>query len=271
MSTRKKIGLALSAGAARGLAHIGVLHVLQREGIPIDLIAGTSAGAVIGAIYASRGDASRMKREALAISWKTRAGLLDPSLPRSGLIKGKRIESLFKRYIGGNLTFGELKIPFACLATDIDSGEEIVIREGPVTKALRASIAIPAIFTVAERDGRYLVDGGLTTPVPVNVARDMGAEVVIAVNVTPQVTDRNIRQTEKRARKPKEPGIFYVITQSIYISTYCLAQGNLQNADIVIEPAVGHIGAGDFTRIKDLVRLGEEAALKAIPEIKRKI
>jgi NTE family protein len=268
---KKKIGLALGSGAARGLAHIGVLDVLEREGIPIDIIAGTSAGAVIGAIYASRQDAARIKREALAISWKRRAALVDPSLPRSGLIKGKRIESLFTRYIGGNLDFSELKLPFACVATDIDTGEEIIIKEGPVVKALRASISIPAVFTVAEREGRYLVDGGLTTPVPVKVVKDMGADFVIAVNVTPQVVERNIKMSEKRARKPKEPGIFYIITQSIYITTYALAQGNLEQADVVIEPEVGVISAGDFTKISDLIRLGEEATEKAIPEIKRKM
>jgi NTE family protein len=268
---RKKVGLALSGGAARGLAHIGVLNALQSAGIPIDLIAGTSAGAVIGAIYASHPDAARIKREALSISWRRRAALLDPSLPRSGLIKGKRLESLITRYIGGNLDFSELKLPFACVATDIESGEEIIIKEGPVNEALRASISIPAIFTVVEREGRYLVDGGLTTPVPVKVVKDMGADFIIAVNVTPKVVKRKIKSSEKQVQRHREPSILQVITQSIFITTYSLAQGNLRQADVVIEPAVGQISSGDFAKIKEFIQLGEEAAEKMIPEIKRKL
>jgi NTE family protein len=263
--------VALSGGAARGLAHIGVLNILQEEGIHIDMIAGTSAGAVIGAIYASHPDAARMKREALSINWRKRAALLDPSLPRSGLIKGKRLESLFTRYIGGNLDFKDLKLPFACVATDIDSGEEIVIREGPVNAALRASISIPAIFTVVEREGRYLVDGGLTTPVPVRVVKDMGADFVIAVNVTPKVVKRKVKSSGKQAMRRREPSILQVITQSIFITTYSLAQGNLRQANVVIEPVIGHISSGDFAKIKEFIQLGEEAAKKMIPEIKRKL
>jgi NTE family protein len=129
---------------------------------------------------------------------------------------------------------------------------------------LRASISIPGIFTVVKREGRYLVDGGLTTPVPVNVVKQMGADFIIAVNVTPTVTDRT-------QRLDKEPNIFHVMMQSIYITTYSMTRSSLEDADIVIEPDVAHIGAGDFQKAPELIKRGEQAARSAIPEIKRKL
>ena len=202
----KKVGLALGGGAARGLAHIGVLDVLQKEGIPIDMIAGTSAGAVVGAIYAWNQDTARIKKEALEVNWRKVAPLIDPSLPKSGLIKGKKIKDLLASYIGGNIKFSDLKIPFACVATDIDTGEEVVIDQGSVPEALRASISIPGIFTVVKREGRYLVDGGLTNPVPVNVVKRMGADFIIAVNVIPDVSVR-IGKDKRQAKAQKSPNL----------------------------------------------------------------
>lgn len=261
---RKKIGLALSGGAARGLAHIGVLEVLQREGIPIDMIAGTSAGAFAGAVYAWNQDITWMKKEVLAVNWMKIAPLLDITLFKSGLIKGTKIKSLLTAYVGGNIKFSDLKIPFACVATDIETGEEVVINSGSVPEALRASISVPGIFTVVKHEGRYLVDGGLTTPVPVEVVKEMGADFIIAVNVTPDVSDRI-------QKKRKEPSIFHVIMQSIYITTCAMAQYNLEDADIVIEPDLTNIGAGDFQKAKELIRQGEQAAQNTIPEIKREL
>jgi NTE family protein len=263
----KKIGLALSGGAARGLAHIGVLEVLQKEGVPIDIIAGTSAGAVIGAIYAWNQDISRIKKHALEATWKDLT-LIDPSLFKSGLIKGKKIQTLLTSYIGGNKKFSDLKINFACVATDIDTGEEVVIDSGSVPEAVRASISIPGIFALVKREGRYLVDGGLTTPVPVNVVRRMGADFVIAVNVTPDV---NTRMKKPEKKPEKGPNIFQVMLQSIYITTYSLSRNNLEDADIIIEPDLANIGAGDFQKARELIIRGTQAAQKVIPEIKSKI
>jgi len=260
--TEKKIGLALGSGAARGLAHVGVLEVLKKEGIPIDMIAGTSAGAVIGATYAWSTDTDQIKEQALEVNWRKLAPLIDPSLPKTGLIKGKRIKNLLASYIGGNIKFSDLKIPFACVATDIETGEEVVIDRGLVPEALRASISVPAVFTVVKRGDRYLVDGGLVNPVPVSVVKRMGADFIIAVNVMPDVTDR----TEKMN---KEPNIFQIIMQSIYITTYSLVRSSVEDADILIEPQVVHIGAGDFQKAQELILRGEQAAQSAIPEIKR--
>ena len=268
---KKKVGLALSGGAARGLAHIGVIDVLQKEGIPIDMIAGTSFGALVGAVYASCRDSDTVKKHALSIDWKKLASLLDLSFRMSGLLKGRKIEKLLAEYIGGNIEFSDLKIPFACVATDIDTGEEIVIDTGPVPEALRATISIPGIFTVVKRGERYLVDGGLTTPVPVEVARRMGADFVIAVNVNPPVTDRLSKSSEERLKARKEPNIFHIMMQSLYITTDSVARNSLVNADIVIEPDLRGIGAGDFQKAGEMILMGQEAAADAIPQIKKKL
>jgi NTE family protein len=270
-SRQKKVGLALSGGAARGFAHVGVLRVLQKEGIPIDMIAGTSAGAIMGAAYAWSLDTVRMTKDTLDAGWKKKAPLIDPSIPKTGFIKGKKIQELISGYIGGNINFSDLKIPFACVATDIDTGEEVVIDSGSVPEALRASISIPGIFTVVKREGRYLVDGGLTTPVPVEVVRRMGADFIIAVNVNPDVADRMGKTSQARAAARKEPNIFQIMMQSIYITTYSLARNSLENADIIIEPDLSHIGAGDFNKARELITRGRRAAQNAIPEIKRKL
>lgn len=267
----RKVGLALGGGAARGLAHIGVLEVLEKEAIPIDIIAGTSAGAVVGALYAQGKDASQMKKLALDLSWKRLAPLVDPSLPKTGLIKGKKIKDLLTLLIGGDIQFSDLKIPFACVATDIETGEKVVIDRGSVPEALRASISIPAIFTVVKWEGRYLVDGGLVDPVPVSVVKQMGADFVIAVNVIPEVAERARRVDKERAKGSKEPNIIQVIMQSIYIGAYVLVRTSVEEADVVIEPQVAHIGAGDFLCGQDCIRQGELAAQASIPEIKRKL
>jgi len=163
---KKKVGLALSGGAARGIAHIGVLQVLREEQIPIDMIAGTSAGAAIGAVYAAGQNIDRLAAYAIDADWKRLAPLIDPSFPKTGFIKGRKITKLLSTYVGGNIKFSDLKIPLSCVATDIDTGEEVVIDRGSLLEALRATISIPGIFTVVKREGRHLVDGGLTTPVP---------------------------------------------------------------------------------------------------------
>jgi NTE family protein len=262
-SGRKKVGLVLSGGAARGLAHVGVLRVLQREKVPIDIITGTSSGAIIGAAYAHDQDTVKITREALDANWKTMAPLIDPSFPKTGLIKGAKIKKLLTEYVGGNISFSDLKIPFACVATDIDTGEEVILDSGSVPDALRATISIPGIFAVAKLGGRNLVDGGLTTPVPVHVVRDMGADFIIAVNVTADIMDRVQR------KKAHDLNIFQVLLQSIYISTYSLAKHALEDADIVIEPELRNIGAGDFQKAADIIKAGRLAARNAMPEIKK--
>lgn len=267
----KKVGLALGSGAARGLAHIGVLEVLEREGIPIDMIAGTSAGAAVGALYAQGKDASYIKKVVLDLGWKKMAPLVDLSLPKSGFIKGRKIKDLLASFIGGDIKFSDLKIPFACVATDIDTGEEVVIDRGCVMDAVRASISIPAIFTVVRREGRYLVDGILVNPVPVNVVKQMGADFVIAVNVIPNAAERVSQASKRPTPKPKEPNIIHVMMQSIHISSYSLVRSSLEDADIVIRPQMAHISANEFHRARECIQEGKMAAQISIPEIKRRL
>ena len=206
---RKKVGIALGGGAARGIAHIGVLEVLEREGIPIDIVAGTSAGAVIGALYCSGLSPLRLKEVIEGFDWNRRRKLLDISLPHTGFIAGEKLMHEVRELMGGDLKFEELQKPFACVACDLLTGEEAVMTKGPVADAVHASIAIPLVFQAVYRKGRYLVDGGLVNQVPVNVVKAMGAEYIIAVNVVPihvaEIESTDGRKRGHRGRKQPPP------------------------------------------------------------------
>lgn len=258
---RKKIGLALGGGAARGLAHIGVLKVLEERGIVPQMIAGTSIGSIIGAIYAKELDADRLEQYALEWSrWKM-AQLLDPALPRVGLIKGRKVEAILDSYLGEE-SFSDLKVPFACVAVDIDTGEEVVIKDGLVASAVRASISIPGIFLPVEWDGRILVDGGLVNPVPVSTVRDMGAEFIIAVNVLPHPQGRISKQGSGDLSRGLN--IFAILMQMVDISANLIARASLEGADLVIEPDVAHVSPTDFHLASELIPRGEEAAERVL-------
>ena len=257
----KRIGLALGGGAARGIAHIGVVKVLEQKGLVPDVIAGTSMGSIVGAIYAKDLDAGQLEHYAAEWSrWKT-AQLLDPALPRIGLMKGRKAEDILASYLG-DVMFSELKVPFACVAVDIDTGEEIVIKDGLVVSAVRASISIPGIFLPVERDGKYLVDGGLVNPVPVSVVRSMGADFVIAVNVLPNPAGRFSEPSE--GEPAKALNIFEIILQSVHISSNLVARASLAGADLLIEPDVSHVSSLDFHLACESIPKGVEAAEKAL-------
>jgi len=268
---KRKIGLALGSGAARGLAHIGVLEVLEKEGIPVNMVAGSSVGAFIGALYAQGKDTSLIKNLALDLRWKRLVSVIDLTLPKTGFIGGKKIKDQLEFIFGHDLEFGELKMPFACVATDIMTGEEVVLDKGSVLEGIRASISIPGIFSVVKLGDRYLVDGGLVSPVPVDVLKRMGADFVIAVNVIPDIRGRVRSGGKKKVEDFKEPSIISVIIQSIYISAHALAEACLEDADVAIQPQVTHIGWSDFHRAPECIQQGELAAQGSIPEIKRKL
>jgi len=183
---KTKIGLALGSGGARGLAHIGVLRVLEREKIPVDLIVGSSMGSLIGGLYASGMNVDNLEEIALNIKWQYTAKFFTPTISKAGLVDGNKIEKLLETFIG-KIIFSKLKIPFVTVTTDIENGKEILIKTGKVSRAIRASCSIPGIFTPLKYGNRYLVDGGLVNPVPVEVARRSGANIVIGVNVIPEV------------------------------------------------------------------------------------
>ncbi len=177
-----KIGLVLGSGSARGWAHLGVLRALAEANIKIDLVVGTSIGALVGAIYAA-GQIALLEEAALNMNWRRIVSFLDVVLPRSGLIDGKKIETFFRGHVQGT-RFDDLRLPFAAVATDLRSGSPVVLKSGDLIEAVRASISIPGIFTPVISDGRVLVDGGLVEPVPVTVARNLGADRVIAVDIS---------------------------------------------------------------------------------------
>jgi NTE family protein len=182
----KKIGYALGGGAARGLFHIGVLSVLEEYGVAPDIIAGTSMGAIIGALYASGLKTGDLKKIANGINWREVIRLTDiVALPKSGLVQGRRIVALLKSILG-DIGFPQLVYKYAAVAADLYTGKQVVLTEGSLIEAIRASISIPGIFTPVHSNGRYLVDGGLVNVVPVSVCRDLGADFVIGVNVIPE-------------------------------------------------------------------------------------
>jgi NTE family protein len=179
-----KIGYALGGGGARGLSHIGVLKVLEEHNIFPDVIVGTSIGAVIGALYAGGYKASDIERLALGLNWKKMMRLADITLPTGGFIQGKRVTALLQSILG-DLTFSQLKCTYACATTDVITGEEVILQDGSLIEAVRASISLPGIFRPVPVKGRYLVDGGLLNEVPVSICRRLGADYVIGVNVIP--------------------------------------------------------------------------------------
>lgn len=270
---KKKIGIALGGGAARGIAHIGVLEILEKEGIPIDVVAGTSAGAVIGALYCSGMTPLKLKEVVNGFDWKKRSNLVDISLPKTGFIAGDKLMREVQDLMGGDLTFEELKKPFACVACDLLTGEEIVMNTGSVIEAVRASIAIPIIFQAVKRNGRYLIDGGMINQVPVNVARAMGADYVIAVNVTPVRAHKLKNKLGEQENCGKEcephPNLISVMLNIIEIANSFRIEASLVGADIIIEPHMTQIGQADFHKDKLSILQGEMSAIDAVLKIKR--
>lgn len=249
---RPKVGLALGAGGARGLAHIGVLKALEAHQVPIDYVAGSSMGSFIGALYAN-GIAPQMM-EKLALHLK-RKHWLDFTVPHLGFVAGEKVRQLIHLLTHGK-TFAELAIPLAVVATDIETGERVVFREGWVAQAVRASIAIPGIF-VPERVGdRLLVDGGVIDRVPTTVAREMGADIVIAVDVA------------QFDVKMKVNNIYDVIAQTIDVMEREILRYRILSADVVIRPNVGHYSSIAYHAVKEIIAEGERMALEHIAEIK---
>lgn len=201
---RKTIGLALGAGAARGTAHLGVLRAIRELEIPIDVIAGTSIGSLVGGVFAS-GRVDRLEEALLKMDWKEIIyHFFEVSFPRNGLVDGKRIVEFISDFVHPT-DIRDLPIPFRAVATDVTNGEEIVLSEGPLIECIRASIAMPGIFTPVLRGEEVLVDGGLVNPVPVSVVREMGADFVIAVDINSGRVGAKKHQEDPPAPQLPEP------------------------------------------------------------------
>ena len=256
---RPKIALVLGGGAARGFAHVGVIRALEQEKIPIDMVVGTSVGSLIGAIYAY--DANSFELEWTAFTLE-KDDLFDfgilTAITGMGAAKGEKLEAFVQSKVQVP-NIENLKIPFAAVASDLNLGTRVVLDRGSVAKAVRASSAIPGVFNPVDYQGKLLVDGGLIDNIPISVARERGADLVIAVDISENVINYNITN------------LVDVILQAVTIMAFENVKRKRKEADVLISPAVGNVGMLDFTQKKRCMQAGIDAAQKAMPEIKKKI
>jgi NTE family protein len=248
------IGIALGGGFARGIAHIGVLRVLEEEGIPIHAVAGTSVGALIGACYCSGLSPHEMEDVAHNTRFTSFARW---TLSRYGFANNDRMISFLTRHLKCS-TFEQLRIPLGVTATDFNSGEGVVFRSGSIIGPVRASCAYPGMFLPVQIDGRHFVDGMLAHPVPTKPVRDMGAERVIAVH---------LKGSWSSGGAPRH--LFDVIGQSFAIAMDGMSGVWSSSADLIVEPDVAGFGYDDFKRADDLIRVGEEAMRSALPTVRK--
>lgn len=286
MSTPHKplVGLALGSGSARGWAHVGVIRALEQAGIRPDLVCGTSIGALVGAAYAA-GDLESLEQWVLGLGLKDVVAFMDVSL-NSGLLKGERLMDFFRRNFADH-PLEELAIPFAAVATSLRTGAEVWLRHGSTLDAVRASIALPGLFAPVLREGSVLVDGGLVNPVPVSLARAMGADIVIAVDLGSDILGRHLRahppaeasagEVGEWIRKlqdnlgtlipahspaePKMPSMLEVLTTSINIMQVRISRSRMagEPPDLIVAPRLAHFGLLDFHRAKEAIEEGKRA------------
>jgi NTE family protein len=258
-SGRPKIALVLGGGAARGFAHVGVIRVLEQEKIPIDMVVGTSVGSLIGAIYAS--DMNSFDLEWTAFSLE-KDNIIDYAFLLTftgmGPIKGDKLEEFVKSKVP-TANIEDLKLPFAAVATDLNRGTRVVLDHGSVARAVRASSAIPGVFNPVSHQDRLLVDGGVIDNIPISVARERGADIVIAVDISENVTNFNITN------------LIDVVLQSVNIMFRENVKYKIKDADVLITPAVGNVAMLDFTQKRQCMQAGIDAAQKAMPDIRKKI
>ena len=298
---RPKIGLALGGGAARGFAHIGIIRTLLAKGIVPDVIAGTSIGAVAGGLYAA-GHLDGLERWARALSRRSVFGYLDFSFSGSGLIRGDRLADQIARELGP-VTIDELPLHFAAIATEVGTGHEIWLTRGRLVDALRATYALPGIFTPVRIGHRWLVDGALVNPVPVSAARAMGARLVIAVNLNADLFGRGTTIADYGPDEPEEqwlelirrrhgfeansraaqivkrqmlgsagrPGISTVMIEAFNIMQDRITRARLAGdpPDVIVNPPLAPIGWFDFHRAAEIIEIGAAAAERALEPIEQ--
>lgn len=261
MLNNKKIGLALGSGGARGLAHIGVIKVLEANKIPIDIITGTSMGALIGSAYASHGDIELLEKTYLAIQWKKIIRLSsDLSVFSGGLVAGDKIKNFIQSELGCAQKFSDLKIPFGAVATDISNGENVFLTEGNLPEAVRASISFPGVFKPIEIDNRWLIDGGAVDPVPVDLAKSLGADFVIAVNLEE-------RGGSYLHIKKGSKDLYNNVYSAARIMQKQLAAYSSVGADVILNPEIGSYMWMQFTEAQKIIAAGEEITRKNLPQI----
>lgn len=281
---KPKLGIALGSGSARGWAHIGVIRALTEAGVEPDIVCGCSIGAFVGAAYVN-GDLDKLENWVTGLNWKDVLGLLDISF-NGGLIKGDKLVNFFSRHFVDH-DFNALEKPFACVATDLENGREIWLREGSVAEAVRASIAMPGLFTPLLRDGRLLVDGGLVNPVPVSLCRALGADLVIAVDLSSERPGKSRRASGAAVSEGWKqrllqglgmasanvevlPSLMEVMTASLNIMQVRIARSRLagEPADVVLSPRLAQLGLMDYHRGSEAIAEGRAAVERMWPVIR---
>lgn len=252
---KPKIALVLGGGAVRGFAHIGVIKVLEAQGIVPDMVVGTSAGSVVGALYA--GGYSGFELQKIAFSLEENS-VGDWMIPDRGFIKGEALQSFVNKTVQ-NKPIEKLRKPYAAVATDLQSGEMKVFTRGNTGMAVRASSSIPGLFQPVSISGHDYVDGGLVSPVPVNAARALGADVIIAVDISGKPKYRKL------------DGLTDILLQTFGIMGQVISGREMQDADVVIQPNTGAFGPADFTKKHEAILEGEKAAQAALPLIRQKL
>lgn len=291
---KQVIALALGSGSARGWAHLGVIRALEQAGIRPDIVCGTSIGALIAAAY-STGDIERFEAWTRALKMRDVLSLMDFHL-NGGMLKGERLMTFFEQYFKDR-PIEALQVPFAAVATDLHTGQEVWLREGSVKQAVRASIALPGLFSPVWLSGRLLVDGGLVNPVPVSLARAMGADIVIAVDLNSDILGRHLgvpgRQkvgssigSAWRQHLPdaisnwlpvpadddaRMPSLIDILASSINIMQVRITRSRMAGdpADAVITPELASLGLMDFHKAETAIAAGEQAARAALPALYR--
>ena len=253
-TARKRVGLALGSGGMRGMAHIGILQVLEESGIPIDLISGASVGAFFGAAYAAEMDLYALGKFA---GWLTRHDVLDlPNPFQNGLLSGRKFLRL-RRIVTDNRTFAETCIPFWCSAVDLRSGETHYLHEGPLDRAVRASISIPGLLRPVCLDGHTYIDGGTVEEIPIDILRKNGADVVIGVDLSIAPPYRPRRENVRR-----------ILFRSVDIMRAAMNRMTPKTADVMIRPDVSFMGQILPHDAAESIRVGRAAAFSALPSIR---
>ncbi len=268
---RLRVGLAMGSGAAYGYTLIGLLKVFEREGIPIDMVAGTSMGALLGGFLCAGKTPSEIEVIARSITkrWLLENIMGDLTFPHSGFMAGQTL-SAFLRSVVGHVEFNQLPLPFAAVATDIRTGHEVVLKEGRVADAIRASTSLPILFRPLLHQGHFLVDGGLVNPVPTSTVAGMGADILISVNLTAKPS---IRRGLGHSRSgfplgPRSPSVMEIFFKMIYTMQYEIAQARTEIAHVVIAPDIRDFMWTDFHRSDEIIKVGAAAAEEAVPKVK---
>ena len=251
---KPRVALALGGGAAKGFAHIGVIKVLEANGIKPDIVTGTSAGAVVGALYASGLTPYQLQLRAMKLD---ESALTDYTLSTSGVIKGEKLAEYVNRQVKGR-PLEKLAKPFGAVATELDTGRPVVFRTGNTGSAVRASASIPNVFLPVQMHGKRYVDGGLVSPVPVSAAREMGADIVIAVDISARPSGGST-------------GFLSLLDQSLNIMSQSALRAELKDADVTLRPQVGAIGATGFDGRHRAILEGEKVARMGLPAIRHAI